>query len=254
MAQEDEDKKAGGSEDSSGEMDIIKQAFGTEEPVAGETADVFSVDLFGGQQDQAGEQEAEQAPPQTDKPGQEQQAESPGVKIVTDDDLKHLFEKSSPGSGTPPAPPARAMASPPAGEQPASAAGDVGPVPEEVSEIGLDQAVADRPSRPAGEGIVDSRDEVTSELSDISPDEVVEQLETRARAGDMTAVGAAKKGEQLKRTEELISKLEPAGEDLMKVEELKKLFRNVDLLINWAKEMTERIERMEQKLDELAKR
>jgi hypothetical protein len=86
-------------------------------------------------------------------------------------------------------------------------------------------------------------------LDDISPDEIVDQLETSAVVGEMTAVAAGKKGELLEKTRDLIGNLEPASGDYMKVEELTKLFNNVNVLIDLAGKLAERLDELEDRLD-----
>jgi|GEM_PF-3683587 len=83
-------------------------------------------------------------------------------------------------------------------------------------------------------------------------EDVLENLEKEAQVGDFAAVAAAKKGDMLKTTEDRLSGLEPAECDFMSVDELKKLFENVNLLIQWVKETSERIAELEKKVDELA--
>ena len=69
----------------------------------------------------------------------------------------------------------------------------------------------------------------------------------------MTTVPTAKKGEALEETREHIDQLEPAGEDFMSVAELRKLFNNVNVLIELAKKMAERVEGLEKRIEELVK-
>ncbi len=84
-------------------------------------------------------------------------------------------------------------------------------------------------------------------------EDVLDNLEEEARVGDFAAVAAAKKGEMLKATEDKLSALEPAECDFMSVDELRKLFDNVNLLVQWVKETSERIAKLEKKVEELGK-
>jgi hypothetical protein len=67
---------------------------------------------------------------------------------------------------------------------------------------------------------------------------------------ETTAVVAGKKGKLLEATRTLIDQLEPAGADLMNVDELKKLFHNVDVLIGLARQLSERLDRIEDRMAE----
>lgn len=93
---------------------------------------------------------------------------------------------------------------------------------------------------------------VTDEGAELT-EEAIEHLEDVAQVGDFAAVAAAKKGEMLKSAEDKLSELEHAEGDFMNVDELKKLFDNVNLLIQWVKETSERLEKLERKVEALAK-
>jgi hypothetical protein len=282
---QDEKKKDGligeSSEDSSAEMDIIKDMFGADDSASNGGDHVFAQDLFGKPEkgkpkeplhpEDAAPTPAEDQSPPDESPQQisEQHAEEPGpetqesdssIKIVTDDDLRQLFDQSSPGFKPDQAEPekpkqeqqsseaAPAPESPPgteAKEEAPEAPPETAPAepeapdaaqPEEVEKIGLEKT-EDAPEH--------------SPLEDISPDEIVDQIETRAEVGEMTAVPTAKKGEALERSAELMAELEPSGKDFMSIAELEKLFHNVDVLIQWARQISEQMEIVEQRLEEL---
>jgi hypothetical protein len=168
------------------------------------------------------------------------------IKIVTDDDLRALFDMSSPGFGPEeePAPPEeKPVATAPAGsdvkaEEPALA------MSEEVEELYVEGKVES--AGPAPGPALDPES-----VQEISPEEIVDQIETRAQVGEMTVGPAAKKGEALQQTAQALSGLEPVGDDFMSVDELKKLFNNVNILIQWARENAERLERIERKISKL---
>lgn len=89
-------------------------------------------------------------------------------------------------------------------------------------------------------------------LEDISPDEIVADLENHCEVGEMTAVAAGKKGELLEKTAGLLKQLEPTGKDLLSVAELTKLYNNMNVLIEWARTMSERMDRLEAALAKLS--
>jgi len=385
--------EAGGAEeDSSAEMDIIKDAL-SDEPVQEEKTDVFSVDLFG--QGGADEQSQEESPsgpqpqqearpqPQDDEDDNPLGADPNDIKIVTDSDLKDMFQASGPGIGPsdeeeppvpegpeegpaapeeqeaeemahpedileettpatpqpaeaeppPPPPPPRSWEAPDAtlpekeeqatkheqakelleeepSIQPASDIEEIGGGEDDdsleeqieesieegpqpgggIEEIGLDEAEAAEdvevrepaareeeieeigdsgpsaeeeppaPEAPAsasqdieeiGLGDPEGTAPAEEEPPEESPDELVEELEEKAEVGDMTAVAAGKKGDLLEQTEHLVHQLEPSSEDFMSVDELKKLFNNVNLLIRLMRSLSERIDKMEEDIEKL---
>lgn len=284
------------ADDSTTEMDIIKQALGRD-PSDSASGEIFSEDLFGEPAKPeplppppppAPVKESAKVPP---PPREEKAISSPrasdadreitsptlhlpmvipqppappqpppppptpaplaapvnSIKIVTDDDLRGLFDMSSPGqSPVPPAPAPPAAPVPPAAPAPAEIPEPAERVGETVEEIELPKAepVAEPPAPAALAHEV---------LDDVSEDEIIDQLETRAQVGEMTAVAAGKKGQLLERTRELMSGLEPAGQDMMSVEELRKLFNNVNILVQLAQETAERVDQLEDLVLKLTK-
>jgi len=250
------------------------------------------------------------------------------IKVVTDDDLRKLFEMSSPGfkppatAATPPeedgAPEQQPETSAEPGQDdvgesteeisvmkeadettqpPVETGGDVReeaeppqpepdppdeessqeieeikaddtpPEPEpdeptgEIEEIGLDEGsspAADEdeaepsPSEPAADES-DAAPEVAPP-DESSTDELVEKIEQNAEVGAFHAVAAGKKGQLLEQTEKLMEQLEPVGDDFMSTDELRKLFNNVNLLMDISRENSERIARLEQLFEELMKK
>ncbi len=347
-----------GPDETSDEMDIIKSVFSADAEEESAGGGVFSQDLFGGSDQSAPAgadesaqeiepimtepsppEEAESEPcaateasaspedeveePADEAPPEKQAAEAgpaEGVKIVTDDDLRALFEASSPGAPRPPESPLPEAAEemedemegeaeesapspePPAEPEPAEpeeveepefSAPAMAPVAADVEELGFDmddsssgqldeppppaetrdemdemeEAVPEdeitevyeeeEPPPPEETSIEETKAEEDDEqgppadspsVSDISPDEIVDNLESMAQVGEMTAVAAGKKGELLDKTKDLITRLAPAGDDFMSVAELKKLFENMNVIIEWAKEMNERLEAIEERL------
>jgi hypothetical protein len=291
-------------DETSAEMEVLKDLFGQEQPAVS-TESVFALDLFG--------EPAKPAPapapvparpaapasavpvppiaPQSYQPRAEED-----IKIVTDDDLRRLFEASSPGRKPEPGPPSPPSPVPlsaepiaaeeltaaslaaeekPAAAEPAPAVefkreptleGDLEePVAppevdhgmksaiivahEEVEEIGL----GTEEHLPSGPAYAEPRPAAENPLEDISPDEIVANLEDRVEAGEMTAVAAGKKGEPLEKTASLIQQLEPPGKDLISVAELRRLFNNMTVFIEWAKTMSERMDRLEAALLKLTR-
>ncbi len=289
----DLEHKEPSTEESSAEIDIIKQAFESDQETAPAKEDVFSVDLFGEgaqkqeepasgqvQQPEAGseaagaartagepaasaqqpgpvEQQPEPAAGEVHEEHEPPQEPQSSVRVVTDDDIRKLFDASSPGMPPPGGSEGKAKeaaeeegfatrpVAPPA--EPVEPAESAPEEPEQAqpTESTLEKG-AEQPSQRS-----EAEQPLDEELQEISPDEIVEQIETRAEVGDMTAVACGKKGELLQKTAELMDQLEPASEDVMNVAELKKLFRNVDVLSRWAKEITERLCEIEEMLAEL---
>lgn len=312
MSEDQENKKNGDSispspdEDSSGEMDVIKGIFGKEEPLISTSDSVFSEDLFGGpeKKDEAATQAdaasttppeepsaspQEEPAPETDEeaskepdtpfaPEPAQAKAGDSIKVVTDDDLRQLFDASIPGFKPGEAKPDEAPAGDsepakeekeeapepePPREEAAAEPESAAPVHEEVEEIGLETTEPDaappepepepeeKADEPVSEETPSDTEEKTDTQVDISAEDIVDQIETKAEVGDMTAVAAAKKGDPLKKTEELIQDLEPAEGDFMSVDELKKLVNNVQILIEWTKGAADRLDRIEQSLEKL---
>jgi hypothetical protein len=283
MPDDQEGKKKDGligesSEDSTEEMDIIKNMFGADDSASSGGDQVFAQNLFGKpeKQEPKAPQRSEEAAPApaedqfpTDESPQEiseRAAERAGpesgaapetregdssIKIVTDDDLRQLFDQSSPGfrpDQAQPEEPKQEQQSPEAAPAPEAEAEEEAPEapPEPVSAVPEAPAYGDEDAGAAQEDAPEQ-----SPLEDISPDEIVDQIETRAEVGEMTAVPTAKKGEALDRCAELMAELEPSGKDFMNVAELEKLFHNVDVLIQWARQMSEQMEILEQRLEDL---
>ncbi|HUT55650.1 MAG TPA: hypothetical protein VM658_19830 [bacterium] len=296
-------------DESTTEMEIIKDVFGTDAaaPAAGDQ--VFSQDLFSAPaptapliQSRPGIYTPEKSPPGKAVPPRQEPAKGPpaktplpppapgkkapapapaepvdepeaekkadAIKIVTDDDLRALFDQSSPGlspadMGLAPEPvepkSAKAAEKMPPAPKPAPPQKEKTPVPpaaaapvDEVlpgAEI-FSEDVEELDVESVGEAVVPA---AQAPAPDVSDEDVIEQIETRAKVGEMTMAPAAKKGDALQKTALALSGLAPIGDDFMSVDELKKLFSNVSILTDWAQEAAERIERIELKLGELAK-
>ncbi|MFO8057377.1 MAG: hypothetical protein R6V10_08790, partial [bacterium] len=146
-----------------------------------------------------------------------------------------------------------------AAESPVEKESGESPVSEEVpAPAGEDQVEAEAPPRDVAksEGPEAFGGEESGAVADDGAeltDEAIEHLEDMAEVGEFAAVAAAKKGEMLKSAEDKLSELEHAEGDFMNVDELKKLFDNVNLLIQWVKETSERLEKLEKKVEALEK-
>lgn len=290
------DDKIGGakepsSEDSSAEMDVIQSVFKADQPVE-TSGDLFSTDLFG--QLDAKEEKQTPPPPATaakaapppapaEQPapdaGKGNEGKESSIKVVTDDDLRQLFEASSPGSRPGQAPAGEIPKAPPPPPSPGweiaaspEAAEEIslgGKGPQEKTPSGLDAAAEDEveelgitaPGEPPPAAPPPPKSTVKKERPEkkaappkqASAEEIVEQIESKAQVGDMTTVAAGMSGDLLKHTAELIQKLDPSGGDFMSVSELKKLFSNVNVLIQLAEESSERLSRLEKELEKLKK-
>lgn len=191
--------------DDSGEMDVIKDIFGSDEPTGGTTdifaSDIFAADPFATAPAEAPEPKPEPNPPAKPPTPAKAAPASAGIKVVTDADLKQLLDK-------PPAPsPAKPKPAPLPKKAPAPAA----------------------PAKPL-------------------PAPEPESLEFQAVAEDLLAVGAAKKGAGLEEVAHELEGLEPMGDDFMSIQEMKKLFGNVNAIIEAIPRLCQRIDRLEEAL------
>ena len=71
------------------------------------------------------------------------------------------------------------------------------------------------------------------------------------KAGELQSLAVAREEEKLDQTRKALAQLEKMGEDFMSTEELKKLFQNVNLIIDLLHQAVARLERLEQKLKEM---
>lgn len=217
-----EEKKkppAHGLGDDSGEMDVIKDIFAGDEPTGGTTdifaSDIFAADPFATALEKAPEPKPEPKPkakPPAPAPAKTQPAPK-GIKVVTDADFKQLMDVSPAPSAPQPKP------APPAKPAPAPAAAKPKPGPA--------------PAKPA-----------PAPAPAVEP----ESLEFQAVAEDLVAVGAAKKGAGLEQVAHELEDLEPMGNDFMSIEEMKKLFGNVNAIMEAIQRLCKRIDRLEEAL------
>jgi len=75
-----------------------------------------------------------------------------------------------------------------------------------------------------------------------------EDLELEIEAGDFKSVAVAREEEKLAQTQTSMAQLEKMGGDLLSTKEIKKLFQNVNIIIDLLYEMEERIKRLERAL------
>jgi hypothetical protein len=202
--------------------------------------------------------EAAKAPIEAPPPAPEKEAPAPAekkgqpIKVVTDDDLRALFDQSSPGLSPEEIGGAPKTAEPAPEESPEEAPAESevmsrpGIIAEEMEVLDLDAGPSAGPP-PAPEP------PSPPSAPEASAEDVVEEIETRAKVGEMTVAPAAKKGDALQKTAQALSGLSPIGDDFMSIDELKKLFNNVSVLTQWAQEAQERMEKIERRLDELLK-
>ena len=236
--------------DDSGEMEVLKDIFSSPEP-DGASADIFSSDLFN--VDPFAPAPAPPAPPLGARvptpapPKAEPAAALPPpapapappvkeqIKVVTNQDFEQLLQdQTSPGIPAPkpqpapePAKVAPAKAAPPLGERVPSPA----PAP-------LPGKVAPKPApAPAKAPAATARLE-----------EFLEDIVLQAVAEDYHAVGAAKKGAALEQVAHELEGLQPMGNDFMSIEEMKKLFGNVNAILESIPRLCKRLDRLEEAL------
>lgn len=87
------------------------------------------------------------------------------------------------------------------------------------------------------------------ELTSESLEEVIEKLEVKAEVGEISSVQAALEKEKLEWTQEQLKKLTKMGDDFMNTLELKKLFQNVNIMIELLKKLNARIDELEKRLE-----
>lgn len=210
-----EEKKkplAHGLGDDSGEMDVIKDIFAGDEPTGG-TTDIFASDIFAADPFATALEKAPEPKPEP-KPQAKPPAPAPkGIKVVTDADFKQLMDVSPAPSAPQPKP------APPAKPAPAPAAAKPKPGPA--------------PAKPAPAP---------------APAAEPESLDFQAVAEDLKAVGAAKKGAGLEQVAHELEDLEPMGDDFMSIKEMKKLFGNVNAIMEAIQRLCQRIDRLEEAL------
>jgi hypothetical protein len=208
-------KDFSGLGDDSGEMDVIKDVFSSPGP-GEETADIFSKALFdSGKQAETEPVEKKEEEPSKEEPvsAETEPSEESTVHVVTDQDLKGMFEE------------------PAKDEQP-----------------GQEEAKEDKPlpfERPPEE----SR-EAAEAAEEGSAEEVIEEIEERAESGEIKPVEAPRIGPALERIKNQIESLETMGGDFMSTGELKKLFRNVNIMITLIQEVMHQLEVMEKNMIE----
>jgi len=76
------------------------------------------------------------------------------------------------------------------------------------------------------------------------------EIEIKLETGELKSFAAAKEPDKLDETEESLTQLEKMTGDFMSITEVKKLFKNMNLMIDMLNEFLVRLERMERKLKE----
>jgi hypothetical protein len=224
--------------DDSGEMDVIKDIFSSPEP-DGAGADIFSSDLF--KTDPFAPPPAPPLGARVPTPAPPKPAPAPvqpvkeQIKVVTNQDFEQLLQdQNSPGIPAP-AKPAPAKATPPLGARvptPAPAPAPAKPAPAKAAPpLGARPASAGSPAPPK--------------------EETLDDMVLQAVAEDYHAVGAAKKGAALAEVAHELEGLEPMRDNFMSIEELKKLFRNTNNLIEAVQNLNRRLEQIEKALTAL---
>ncbi len=243
--------------DDSGEMDVIKDVFSSEEPGESST-DVFSQALFKSEEPEGSQEKPEPVPATEDEkpsPVEEKKEDVSGkssVHVVTDQDLEQMFdeagaepfeemEKSEKGEGLPweKEPPTREALK----EEPAKKEAEGAGVPEERSESEDKQASAQKES-------VEKESVEKEGVEKESVEKIIEDIEERAKAGEMKPVEAPRVGPALERIKNQIETLETMGGDFVSTGELKKLFRNVNIMISLIQEVMHQLEVMEKSMVE----
>jgi len=76
------------------------------------------------------------------------------------------------------------------------------------------------------------------------------EMDLKIEAGEFHSVAAVKEEEKVDQTGEILSQLEKMGEDYLSSQEMKKLFQNVNLMIDLINKALVRMEQLERKLKE----
>lgn len=219
--------------DDSGEMDIIKDVFSADKPEP-DSSDVFSKSLF----ETTKEPESTDKEPEPETPEKEPVTESSAVTeevekdkaeksddssvhVVTDQDLKAMFEDGA----------------------------------KEKAGKGKEKEKTETPPRPQKPGPrkkpepeVDEQEITQVSLPASSAEDLVEKMEDRAESGEIKPVEAPRKGPALERIKNQIDSLETMGGDFMSTTELKKLFRNVNIMITLIQDVMHQLEVMEKNM------
>jgi hypothetical protein len=215
--------------DDSGEMDVIKDVFTSEGPGESST-DVFSQALFKSKGPEVTKEQAEPEPgpaAEEEKPAPKEEEEEKvsgdsSVHVITDQDLKQMFDES----GAEPEPSEK---------------------PEKTEELPWEK---EPPTHEALEKEAAEEEDQGAPAPEESLEEVVEDIEERAKAGEMKPVEAPRVGPALERIKNQIEALETMGGGFMSTSELKKLFRNVNIMITLIQEVMHQLEVMEKSMIE----
>ena len=225
--------------DDSGEMEVIKDIFSSPEPTGG-SSDIFASDLFTA--DPFAPAPKPEPAPVPAQPVKEQ------IKVVTNEDFQALMQDTtSPGIPAPvPAPPERPPASPPLGARVPSPAPSPRPAPPKPAPAAPPAPAPKRAAPPKPAPVAAP----AAKTPAVSPSRVepLEDIVLQAVAEDYHAVGAAKKGAALEQVAHELEGLEPMGDDFMSIEEMKKLFGNVNAIMESIPRVCKRLDRLEEAL------
>jgi hypothetical protein len=225
-----EEKKKKGKDfsdlgDDSGEMDVIKDVFSSAGP-EDSSSDIFSTALFDAQKQEEPEpakEEEKPAPVEDDKgePTEEEKpAEESSVHVVTDQDLKSMFDE---GEGE-----------------------EVPGKPEHEGALPFEKAPDDAPEEESA--AEDEADEGPVPEKDL--EEVIDHIEEEAQSGEIKPVEAGMKETAIDRIKKQIESLETLSGDFMSTKELKKLFQNFNIMIALIQEVMHQLEVVEKKMIE----
>ena len=90
-----------------------------------------------------------------------------------------------------------------------------------------------------------------AEVESEDMERLIDELESEIEVGELKKVAAPREQGKLDETRRALAQLEKMGEDFMSTDELKKLFQNVNLMIDLLHQAVSRLERLEQKLKEM---
>ena len=225
-----EEKKKKGKDfsdlgDDSGEMDVIKDVFSSAGP-EDSSSDIFSTALFETQKQEEPEpaKEEEKPAPAEDDKGEpakdEEPAEESSVHVVTDQDLKSMFDKGKED--------------------------EVPDEPEQEGALPFEKAPEDAPEEESAA----EDEEPEGPVPEKDLEEVIDHIEEEAQSGEIEPVEAGTKETAIDRIKKQIESLETLSGDFMSTKELKKLFQNFNIMITLIQEVMHQLEVMEKNMIE----
>lgn len=204
------------------ELDLIKSALSAD--LDETTVDIFSGDLFG----KSEPEKKKQAETEKQKPAEPWgKSAGPELKPVEAEEIKLSLQEE-------------AKQEPEMAQKPEAVAGE-----KVDAELSWEKPPAQKVQAPAP---VPKKPPVLKTPS-VKPKPEIE-TELKIEAGEFHSVAAVKDEEKLDQTGEILQQLEKMGDDFLSADEMKKLFQNVNLMIELLNKTLSRIEQLERKLRE----